>query len=352
MTIHVLQLGPYPPPEGGVSRNMLSIRDQLLSEGDECTIITTTKGDVVPGEKNVHRPRSVFTLLKLLASLRFDILHLHVGGELSSRVIGLAAASSFFGRGRSVLTLHSGAFPDSKAGRSAKPNSLTGFVFRRFRRIIAVNDRIADVFRRYGVREDSLFVIRPFALKQPDENIVVPPEIENFYASHSPVLLSVGGLETDYDPIFQVSAMKDILADFPDAGLVLVGSGSMLDEVESIKTESGYGSNILIAGNVEHAVTLKLIGDADILLRTTFFDGDAIAVREALFLGTPVIATDNKMRPEGVHLINIGNSAGLVRQIKNVFPAKAESHQNRDADTDNIREVIALYKNINDTNRS
>ena len=44
-------------------------------------------------------------------------------------------------------------------------------------------------------------------------------------------------------------------------------------------------------GDVEHPVTLHLINRADILLRTTKFDGDAIAVREALFLETPVIAT-------------------------------------------------------------
>ena len=55
----------------------------------------------------------------------------------------------------------------------------------------------------------------------------------------------------------------------------------------------------MLAGNVEHPVVLHLIRDARLLLRTTLFDGDAISVREALFLGTPVIATDNKMRPDG-----------------------------------------------------
>ena len=39
MAMHVLQLGPYPPPEGGISRNMLAIRDELLKRGDRCTII-------------------------------------------------------------------------------------------------------------------------------------------------------------------------------------------------------------------------------------------------------------------------------------------------------------------------
>ena len=126
------------------------------------------------------------------------------------------------------------------------------------------------------------------------------------------MLLSVGGLEKDYDPLFQIAAMKDILAEFPNAGLMIVGDGSMRGEVEKAVASSGYAHHISLAGNVDHAVTLHLINDADVLLRTTLFDGDAISVREALFLGTPVIATDNAMRPDGVHLIRIGDKDELV----------------------------------------
>jgi glycosyltransferase involved in cell wall biosynthesis len=45
-----------------------------------------------------------------------------------------------------------------------------------------------------------------------------------------------------------------------------------------------YSDRIFLTGDVEHKIVLHLIKKADILLRTTKFDGDAIAVREALFL--------------------------------------------------------------------
>ena len=73
-----------------------------------------------------------------------------------------------------------------------------------------------------------------------------------------------------------------------------------------------------LAGDVEHKITLHLIKKADILLRTTKFDGDAIAVREALFLDTPVIATDNGLRPAGVNLIPIHDQDELVKKIENL----------------------------------
>ena len=97
---------------------------------------------------------------------------------------------------------------------------------------------------------------------------------------------------------------------------MLVGDGSMRAEVAAAIDKSGHAKNICLAGNVEHEVTLHLIKDADVLLRTTVFDGDAISVREALHLGTPVIATDNGMRPEGVELIMSGDRNGLAEAVK------------------------------------
>jgi glycosyltransferase involved in cell wall biosynthesis len=57
----------------------------------------------------------------------------------------------------------------------------------------------------------------------------------------------------------------------------------------------------LFTGDVEREITIHLIEKADLLLRPTYFDGDAVSVREALFLQTPVVATDNGMRPDGVN---------------------------------------------------
>ena len=344
MSIHVLQLGPYPPPEGGVSRNMLAIRDELIKRGDRCSIIAISRSKTERDEPDVFHPRGPKEILRLLSSIKFDILHLHVGGDLDGRILGLALIASFFAGKKSVLTVHSGAFPLTAEAKSAKPFSKHGIIFRRFGGIIAVNDALASVFHRFGVADERIHKILPFALRLPDESVVVPQELADFSSDHSPLLLSVGGLEKDYDPLFQVEAMGEILREFPKAGLLIVGDGSMRNEVQSAVNASGYHENILVVGNVEHAVTLHLIDRADILLRMTLFDGDAISIREALFLGTPVIATDNHMRPDGTHLITIGDRSGLVRGIKDLADSKQKRPEKRAADDHNINQVIELYK--------
>ena len=346
MSLHILQLGPYPPPEGGVSRNILAIRDEVRARGHRCSIIATAKSNNWSAEIGVYHPPSAIALLRLMSSLKYDVLHLHLGGGLSPRVLSLVFACAFFGRDKSVLTVHSGGFPVTDAARRASPRSIRGRIFRRFSSIVAVNDAIADVFERFGIASDRIKVIEPYSLRCPDVNIAVPGELADFFARHSPMLISVGGLEKDYDPLFQIAAMEDILAEFPNAGLMIVGGGSMRDRVEAAIATSRYAKNIFLAGDTEHSITLHLISNADILLRTTLFDGDAISVREALFLGTAVIATETGMRPEGVELIGAGNVYELVRKIEKVMLAGKQDRPAflRDDTNKNIKKIVDLYE--------
>lgn len=346
MPLHVLQLGPYPPPEGGVTRNVLAIREALTEAGHDSSIIATTKGHTIRDEPNVYRPRGPFALLRLLRSLKYDILHLHIGGDITARVLALAFAVTVFGKSRRILTFHSGGYPLTPEAASATPASIRGFIFRRFSRIIAVSEAIADVFRRYGVERSRIHVVPPFTLRQPDENVAVPAELSRFLQRHSPTLLAVGGLERDYDPLFQISAMKEVLKEFPDAGLLLVGDGSMHREVEDAISASDVAEHILLAGDVEHAVTLHLIKNADVLLRTTLFDGDAISVREALHLGTPVIATNTSSRPSGVHQIEAGDTSGLVEKIRSIAEGPEVDACFTETQPDNIKAVIDIYEEL------
>lgn len=346
MAMHVLQLGPYPPPEGGVSRNLLAIRDEVERLGNKCSIVVTAKSSSVVHEPDVFHPGSAAGLLKTLARIKADVMHLHVGGELNSRVMGLAFAVSVFGSGKSVLTIHSGEYPLTETAKAAKPSSVQGLIFRRFSKIIAVNDAIADVMRRFGVPDERISVIAPFSLNEPDAGVEIPADIAAFCDGSSPMLLSVGGLERDYDPLFQIDAFKGILAEFPNAGLLLVGSGSMHDEVKKAVEKSGYGYRIMIPGNVDHSVVLHLIDRADVLLRMTLFDGDAISVREALFLGTPVIATDNGNRPAGVNTVPIGDGAALVGALKKLYPFAKVRGARTATPNSNIDAVIKLYEEL------
>ena len=341
--MHVLQLGPYPPPEGGINRNILAIREELLRAGHRCSIIATSRSTKITPEPDVYHPSSPAGLLRLLRSIDSDVVHLHIGGDITNRVMGLVLGCALFGRGKKVLSVHSGGYPTSKKGLSARRNSIRGSIFRRFDKIIAVNPNIAEVFDRYGVEPDRVRVVYPYVHRIPDSSVEVPNALRTFVDAHHPSLLTVGLLEPEYDLFMQIDAMEKVLADFPNAGLMIVGSGSLENDLRIAIASKPYKDRILLAGDVEHRVTLHLLNDADILLRTTLFDGDAISVREALFLGTPVIATDNGMRPDGVHLIPMHDAAAIVDEIKKLAKHTTMKSTPAKDDMKNVEEVIKLY---------
>ncbi len=348
MPLHVLQLGPVPPPEGGISRNIFAIREELLAAGNHCSIIATSKSDSQFEDKDIHYPRTRRELLGLLRTLEFDVLHLHVGGDVTPRVLSLAFACTVLARRRCFLTMHSGGYALSEAGQNAKPSTFAGIVFRRFSQVIVVNESLKEMFRNFGVAAERVSVIPPFALRPPAQETQLPEDLQEFCSHAGPLFVSVGGLERDYEPLFQIDAFKKVKKTMPNARLVIVGGGSMRADVERAISSIGAQDAIFLAGNLGHDIALTLIAKADAVLRITLFDGDAISVREARYLGTPVIATDNGMRPADVELVSVGDGSALTAAMGKIKPKDDKIdpstllHENS-----NIQKVVDLYEALN-----
>jgi glycosyltransferase involved in cell wall biosynthesis len=344
MRKHILQLGPVPPPEGGISRNILAIRAELRRRGHRCSIIATSRSVDPEPEEDVFHPRSAAEFGRLIAGGRFDLIHAHVGGNVTKRTLAVALAATVFAGKRSVFTLHSGGFPSTSTAQNAKPLSLAGLVFRRFGAVISLNGELTEVFGRYGVDRQRIHSILPFSAGLPDPSVEVPDDLKLFAESHDPFIVSVGGLEKEYDPLFQISSMDRIRREFPNAGLMIVGDGSMRETAERAREASPHPASVLLPGNVPHSVTLHLIAEADAMLRTSLFDGDAISVREALHLGTPAIVTDTGMRPSGTKLIRIGSHDDLVARI---HEAVSEGRQTPGTSgNENVQAVADLYESL------
>lgn len=344
--MHVLQLGPYPPPRGGVQTNMLAIQDELLGNGHRSSIISITKSEVIGDEKNVYHPRSPLEFLKLILTLKYDILHLHIGGDVPLRVQLMILMCGLFAKGKAVMTFHSGGFTVSDEGKNASYWTFRGFAFRRFDKIIVVNRLMIEMFEKFGVKSDNIKLIFPFTLSKPKAGIEIPNKFQKFWKNHEKVLITVGLLETDYDLPQQIDVLEKVLQKYPKTGLVIIGSGSLHKSLQDLIAAKSYAEHILLAGDTDRDVVLHLIEMADLILRTTIFDGDAISVREALFLGTPVITTDNGMRPAGVHLIPVQNISALEEAIEQEFVRNKKLSPSNEDGSKNIRGVIELYENI------
>lgn len=341
----VLQLGPYPPPHGGVQTNLLAIRDKLRTRGVKSPIINLHRHRSSRDE-DVYHPTTALQTMRLLGGLRCDIIHLHIGGNVPARLAGLALACTAVPGRRSVLSFHSGGYPSTAEGRNASPWTVRGFIFRRFDRIIGVNQDIIDMFLRFGVPAERLRLILPNPVPARTQGTDLPPALESFLAAHKPALITVGLLEPEYDLASQIETLGAIRERLPNAGLVIVGSGSLEDDLRARIAAQPWAAHVLLCGDVPHGATLEAIHRADVFLRTTLYDGDSVAVREALHLGTPVVATDNGMRPEGVRLIGASDREALCRAVAECAAGAHPPVAAQSGCTDNIEAVLDVYREL------
>ncbi len=324
----------------------MALREHLGASGVECSAVNITRHRQVDHDR-LFFPRSAAQLIARVLQLRADVLHVHVGGDLSRKDLLLCLALSAIPGARTVLTCHSGGFPSSPAGRAAAPNSFAGFVLRRLDRVIGVNADIAATFRRFGCAAERVVVIEPHAEPAVAEfsRTEWPPRFRAFAEAHDPVLLTVGGLEPEYSVDLQIAALPQIRAARPDAGLIIVGGGSQADAARAWVDGSPVRDHLLLAGDVPHPETLAAIARCDLLLRPTAFDGDSVSVREALALGTPVVATNNGMRPAGVHLIEERTSTAIADGAIAWAGARTAATE-RGGDTSNLDRVLMLYQRL------
>ena len=201
--MRVLQLGPCPPPQGGIQTHLVALRGFLLERHIPCAVINLTRFRRAAGD-GIYYPRSALGVARLLLRLPYPIIHLHIGGDVTPRLLGLGLFCSLLPRRRTVLTLHSGGYPSSRAGRTARPATLRGLVFRRFDRVIAVNRAIRGLFDEFGLDPDRVRLISPFAVPEAGPAPALPERLLDFFATHRPLLLTVGLLEPEYDLPLQI----------------------------------------------------------------------------------------------------------------------------------------------------
>jgi glycosyltransferase involved in cell wall biosynthesis len=220
-------------------------------------------------------------------------------------------------------------------------------VLRRFDGLVAVNQEIQQFFRRLGCAEDKIHLISPHAFPILHDDVMLPSELRDFYSTHSPLLLTIGLLEPEYDLTLQITLLSHIRKAHPGAGLVIIGSGSLETELRFSIDALPDKQHIVLAGDVDHAITLRALAECDLFLRTTLYDGDSISVREALHLGKDVIATDNGMRPEGVTIVPVSS----LPDVEEAVLARLATHPGGDPaiappDVSNLQSVLDMYREL------
>jgi glycosyltransferase involved in cell wall biosynthesis len=230
-------------------------------------------------------PRRASALRRLVARLKPHIVQAH-GGE----ALKYSAAATLGHRTRVVYRRIGGAPPWLLHGPR---RVLYSFLMRRTARVVAVADSVRDeTIALFGLQPQHVVTI---------PNAVDPARVGSCMGRadvrrsfgippHSRVLLSIGAMSWEKDPLTHVAVGARTMRLLPDAMHVMVGDGPMRAEVEDAIRRNGLDGRVIFLG--ERRDVGDVFAAADLLLfasRSDGMEGMPAIVIEAGMAGLPVV---------------------------------------------------------------
>lgn len=310
----ILQIGPI-SYVGGVSVHMHRLVS-LLDEDFDFNYIDESPKQL--SNKNILNIRSVKDHFKIIIAInKSDLIHIH-SGHWVLRIYFLILAITF--RKKIIVTLHSLRLKGFKL-------SITNYLLRGTCRVIAVSEEIKH--KLSTIILNKIVVLEAFLPPNIENEPELPPEILNIineYRNKS-CLIAANAFrirELENGELYGLDQCIEVAenAKFDNYALHIVFViGTIKDED---KPYLEFFQQKIENKNIESHITIypsslsfiRLINEVDIVLRPTLTDGDALTIREALYMNKYVVASKVVKRPEFTTLYETANTYDLYSKIK------------------------------------
>jgi glycosyltransferase involved in cell wall biosynthesis len=122
------------------------------------------------------------------------------------------------------------------------------------------------------------------------------------------VLISVGRLAEEKNWRTLLGAMPHVIRSYPNARLVILGGGSIQDDLVAYATELGVHERVEFLGTVDYDQVPAYLKAADIFAFASVTETQGLVTLEAMAAGLPVVAVDGT----GTRDIVINDQEGLL----------------------------------------
>ncbi len=287
----------FAPHRGGVETHTAEVSRRLATQGFEITVLTTDLTGTLPKKERLDGVRvervgawpahgDLFwspAVARAVARADVDLLHCQGYHTFVPPLAMLAARQR---RLPYVLTFHSGGH-SSFLRRAIRPAQvrLLRPLLRGARRLIAVSDFEADLFRR------SLGVAPPRLMMIPNGVDAVSPAGETV-ARDPYLLVSVGRLERykGHDRVIQ--AFARVRADEPRARLLILGSGPDEGRLRGLARAS-EATDAIAFGSVPREDVSQILGAAGTVALLSQYESQGLGAHEAIALGCRLVVSDS-----------------------------------------------------------
>lgn len=253
--------------------------------------------DVVAGVRleTTFRPLAlasdVRALRRVVRESRIDVIHAHHSHD--HWLAAMVAGARRDGRAPVVRTFHN--------RRAVKHGALSRWLHARTAAFFAVSRHIEARAREAGIPRERLFWI-PGSADLPRFTVPADPGPirEEFKLGTAPVIVSVSRLAPNRGHELLVAGFRRLLADMPDARLLLVGKGEARARLEALVVELGLTERVVFTGYRDRDLPAVLAAADCFALMAAGSDESCRAALEAMAAGRAVVAGRHGALPETV----------------------------------------------------
>ena len=299
------------------------VTKELRARGHICEVLKINEGRQIKSSEYIDVQSGPDYLKKIwLYALRGYRLNVHVNG-MSKKGYWLAMIAAVTGRivlRPALVTFHGGLaqdyFPRRDQGWARWAFQI---LFTLAGYIACDSGPIKEEIVQYGIPSSKIATIATFSPQYLKYSAVsLPPEVEDFLATHQPLILSYVSFRPEYRLETLREGMELYGKQNPRAGFIWLG----FPEKELPAAQEFVGGwaederrSVLLLGNLTHDQFLTLLSRCFIFLRTPACDGVAASVLESIALQVPVVASENGRRPDGVVTYDDTDAADMCQTL-------------------------------------
>ena len=284
----ILLISNYKRGVGGINAQVDLLHTYLNQEDGIKAGVFSTKGNPL---------RRCIAFIKLLCKARtYDILHIHACSYwgMVPAVFGIIAGKLW--RKRIIITYHGGGAEEYFVKHAA-------FVRRwlsRADQVIVLSGFLKEIFDQYQIP----CVVIPNV-------VVLRPQTERT-TTIAPKFISIRHLEPLYNIPCVLQAYEQVLKQYPEATLDILGQGSLRAELEAYVQENKL-TGVTFIGQVPNDKIYDYFADESIMLSAPKIDNMPVSILEAMNAGLLVISS----RVGGVPYMIEEGKTGLLFESEN-----------------------------------
>jgi glycosyltransferase involved in cell wall biosynthesis len=293
-------VGPLPPPSGGMAMQTRQLAELLRGESAEVLLVPTNAPYRPNWVAHWRGLRAVCRLAPYLVALwraagRSDVMHVMANSGWSWHLFAAPAVWISRLRRVPVVVNYRGGEAAEFLARSAR--SVRG-TMQRTSRLIVPSGFLKEIFGRHGMPADVVPNVVDLLRFHPAGQLAPAPN-----------LIVARNLEAIYDNATALRAFALILPSYPDARLLVAGTGPEEAALRRLAAELGIAAQVSFAGRLERDEMAQRLRDSRVALNPSLADNMPNSVLEALASGVPVVSTHVGGVP---HIVRDGVTALLV----------------------------------------